>query len=96
MDWRYTGNQPKIGPIDASAALPVLLLLIWPFKGHWSFTVLIWLTIATIIGLVVFSRRGYEPIPALRLVRAKVGQWLGRGGRPTQMTYEKRKTRDTR
>ncbi len=96
MDWRYTGNQPKIGPIDATAILPVLVLLIWPFKGHWTFDVLMYATFAMIVALIIFSRRGYQPIPAMRLFRVKIGQWIGRGGRPIQMTYEKHKARKTR
>lgn len=96
MDWRYTGNQPKLGPLDASAALPLLLLVIWPAKGHWTFDVLMYLTIGMVIGLAIVSRRGYAPIPALRLLRAKIGQRLGGGGRPTRMTYEKHKVRKTR
>ena len=85
--WRHTGEQARIGSIDASIFIPVLALLIWPAKGHWSFNVVLYASIGGVIALALLGRRGYTPGAGLLLLRTKAGEWMGRGEQPIGTTY---------
>lgn len=96
MHWRYTANQLRIGPVDASSIMPLFLVLIWPAKDHISFQFIWWGSLSMMVFLAYLGYRGYTPINALRLWRAKTGEWIGRGTRPIHSTYQQWKTRNLR
>lgn len=93
MHWRYSANQATIGPVDASVLIPFLAILIWPAKAHWTFDVIWYGSLASVVILWIAGRRGYTPGAALRLLRAKIGEWIGRGSRPIYHAYLERKVR---
>lgn len=86
--WRHSAEQGRVFGLDASIFLPIVLLMMWPSKGHWSFTVVFWLSIAMVLAIAFLARRGYTPGSAVLLARAKFAQWLGRGSQPVGVTYQ--------
>lgn len=85
--WRHSAEQGRIFGLDASIFLPVVLILIWPAKGHWSFVALLWGSVVMVVAIAIFARRGYTPTSAVLLARAKFAQWVGRGLQPVGVTY---------
>ena len=96
MHWRYTSNQVRIGPIDGSVVIPVLAILIWPLKNHWTFGVLWKLAIVMAIVLGIAGRFGSTPGVFMLLMRTKFAQLLGGGMRPVHRAFQERKTRKAR
>ena len=63
-EWRNSALPVRLGPFDALAALPLLLVLV--HLRTWTFVVaVVWLVVFGIL-----SRLGYRPVVALRMVRA--------------------------
>lgn len=86
--WRHSSEQGKVFGLDSSIFLPIVLLMMWPAKGHWSFTLVFWLSLLMIVAIGFLARRGYTPGAAVLLTRAKFAQWLGRGSQPIGVTYQ--------
>ena len=93
--WRHTARQITFLGVDASAFVPVLILIIYPLKTHWTFTFLLYLSIAMVVFLAIAQRRNYQPRHMLLLIRAKAGSLLTNGIRPraTHLVMEERAAR---
>ena len=86
--WRHSGEQARIGSVDASIFIPVLMILIWPAKGHWSFSIILYGSIGGVFVLAMLGRRGYTPGAGLLLLRSKLAEWMGRGQQPIGTAYQ--------
>jgi len=92
--WRYTGNRLRLFQFDAGVFFPLLLLIIHPAKGHWSFSLLLYASLASVIALIVLDRRGFTSGNILLYLRARVGQFLGGGKRPVESHIHLARRRD--
>lgn len=72
VHWRYTMKPARLGPIDARAVFPILLVLL----HIQSYTIVFALLIIFILWL--FEKNGWEFNAALRTIRA----WLVNPNRP--------------
>ncbi len=72
VHWRYTMKPARLGPIDARAAFPLLLVMLH-FRDY---TLL--MAVAFITLLWIFEKRGLQFDAALRTIRA----WLVNPNRP--------------
>ena len=85
--WRNTAIEARFFFIDASIAYPLLLLLLH-FR-QWTF----YLAIAVMVVLFLMSKRGLTPEANILYLRARIGQWVGGGRRPSGAPYELLKRR---
>ncbi len=92
--WRYTSNRLRLFSFDAGVFFPPLLLVIHPAKGHWTFTLLLWASLAAVAILIILDRRGFTMANLSIFLRARIGQWLGGGKRPVESHIHLARRRD--
>ncbi len=85
--WRNTAIQAQFFFMDATVAYPLLLLLV-----HFRlWTLMVAITFMAI--LFGMSKRGFTPDACFLYIRARIGQWIGGGRRPSGAPHELTKRR---
>ena len=77
---RYLSNRIYFFAVDASISFPILGLIIHPrLYSLWSMLIFI-------AFLFVLSRKGFTPMASINYTIALIGQFFGRGRRPSGST----------
>ena len=92
--WRYTSNRLRLFNFDAGVFFPLLLLVVHPAKGHWTFTLLLYGALFSVFALIILDRRGFTAGNIMLYLRARVGQFLGGGKRPVESHIHLARRRD--
>ncbi|MGD8907875.1 MAG: IcmT/TraK family protein [Chromatiales bacterium] len=74
--WREASRTATVFGINAIAFVPYLLFLL-----HWRWWTFL-LATSCVVALALLARYGMNPMASLRLLRARIGQFINRGVRP--------------